>query len=443
MVALPRNVTLWSYRRIPYEFEAGFPYQDDVREAMDKWQGAAGVTFVPRRNEANYVILRQPPPGSGSGTAIGMQEGAQIVFINAGYKALHELGHTLGLVHEQSRSDRNQKIDMIWEDIVGGEDNTDFRLERSSQNLTDYDLASVMHYPAPATGWGGISPDGWTMRWKDDRSKPLGAGHYQGWSDLSALDQNPYGLRAKYDMVLVPMGPEIAHGFWKFPYAVQFPFSIGGRQFFYGQNMDERNWFIQELLPDGAMGPETDHGTWKFAYAVQFAFKIDGRVFFYGQNVNERNWFIQELQAGGKIGAQTDNGTWDFAYGVQFPFEIGRRVFFYGQNTNEMNWFIQELLVGGKMGVQTDNGTWNSAYRVQFSYSISGKQYFYGQNLENNYWFIQRLLEGGKMGDELQGGFWAYPYGAQFPFSVEGQQYFYGQKITSGYNWFIQRLVNV
>lgn len=50
------------------------------------------------------------------------------------------------------------------------------------------------------------------------------------------------------------MGVETANGSWSNAYLVQLPFSIGGRQFFYGQNQATRYWFIQELLPGGKMG---------------------------------------------------------------------------------------------------------------------------------------------------------------------------------------------
>ena len=489
MASIPQNVTLWPYRRIPYTFEPGFPFKKDVRRAMDKWQNAAGVSFVERVNEPNYLMISRPQKG-GSSSAVGMKGGRQDVIIGNDYIGLHELGHALGLIHEQSRCDRDDYIELLWCNIEKGEENINFKIHTKSHNLTEYDRKSVMHYPAPATGWQG-RPSGsnvWTMLWKKNNKTKLGP---DNWSDLSRLDKNPKGLRAAYNKIPVPMGPETDHGYWKNPYATQFPFTVNGKQFFYGQNQNTNYWFIQELLSDGKMGPETDHGKWRFAYGTQFSFTIGNRVFFYGQNMKEKNWFIQELLPDGKMGTETDHGEWRFAYGAQFPFTIGNRVFFYGQNMKEKNWFIQELLPdgkmgpetdhgkwkfaykvqfpfviddsvffygqnmkeknwfiqellpGGKMGTETDHGKWGHAYAVQFHYKINHNLYFYGQNIDTNYWFIQRLHDNGTMGDEIQGGFWKYPYGVQFPFKLGQNQYFYGQKISSGYNWFIQQLMDV
>ena len=58
----------------------------------------------------------------------GPQLGVQLVSLGAGCVqhgvVLHELLHTLGLWHEQSRLDRDQYVRILWENIrAGKEDN--------------------------------------------------------------------------------------------------------------------------------------------------------------------------------------------------------------------------------------------------------------------------------------------------------------------------------
>lgn len=64
------------------------------------------------------------------------------------------------------------------------------------------------------------------------------------------------------------MGAQTANGSWARSYPAQFTFSIGGKEFLYGQCQSDQYWFIQELLPGGKMGSVTDSGTWDYSYAV-------------------------------------------------------------------------------------------------------------------------------------------------------------------------------
>lgn len=64
--------------------------------------------------------------------------------------ALHEFGHAIGLYHEHNREDRDQYIDIIWENI-DSEHKDQFK--KYSSGLVDnfglpYNLHSVMHFSA-------------------------------------------------------------------------------------------------------------------------------------------------------------------------------------------------------------------------------------------------------------------------------------------------------
>jgi hypothetical protein len=66
---------------------------------------------------------------------------------------VHELGHTIGFYHEQSRVDRDQHVyidfDQISDELIGQY----FKMSDSEPGYygVPYDLYSIMHYPSFGT----------------------------------------------------------------------------------------------------------------------------------------------------------------------------------------------------------------------------------------------------------------------------------------------------
>ena len=62
---------------------------------------------------------------------------------------IHEFIHAIGFGHEMNRPDRNKYVKIEWKNIIGGKNNTEFRLRNGWETYnTPYDWKSVMHYPA-------------------------------------------------------------------------------------------------------------------------------------------------------------------------------------------------------------------------------------------------------------------------------------------------------
>ncbi|KAJ3538080.1 hypothetical protein NM208_g6065 [Fusarium decemcellulare] len=443
MVAFAENVQLWKNRVIPYEIESKFDYSGVVREAMNKWEAACGVTFVRRTNEhVNYVIVKASYGNRRRGpliSDIGMKGGAQDCYVYGPEDALHQLGHTLGMINEQCRSNRDEHVTVQWQNLLDGKSNPQFLIQ-ASQNETEYDKESVMHYPSPSTGqnWQGVPPTQQvrTMLATIDPDKKLGP---LSLTELSNSDKN--GTRAAYDKVPAPIGPVTQTDSWKNGYAAMFAFSIDDRSYIYGQNLIKREYFTQEILPGGKMGSQIEWGTWFRAWKIQFSYNIDNRTFWYGHDQSTMKWFIQELLAGGKLGKETQTDVWDMAYDVQVPFAIGKKQFMFSHNEAKNYWFIQELLPGGKMGGRIDSGYWNNPYSPQFVYSIGGSQYVYGQNMKTKDWFAQQILPDGKMSQEPRKGRWNYSYNIQFAYSIGTKQYLFAHDPSDfSRQYFIRRI---
>ena len=58
---------------------------------------------------------------------------------------MHEIGHTIGFWHEQSRSDRDSYVEIVWRNIAEEDDN--FKVIENTHNYdVPYDYYSLMHY---------------------------------------------------------------------------------------------------------------------------------------------------------------------------------------------------------------------------------------------------------------------------------------------------------
>lgn len=129
--------------------------RDHVRAAMREWEQVAGVVFVPRTTQNNYIRFIN---SSGNWSYIGMIGGEQYIGIynwNARFVIAHEIAHALGFWHEQSRPDRDTYVEIRWENIISGTENN-FAIRASAQTDTPYDFESIMHYFRTAFSRNGL-----------------------------------------------------------------------------------------------------------------------------------------------------------------------------------------------------------------------------------------------------------------------------------------------
>jgi len=140
----------WPGRTIPYEVDASLPVPQRVDGAIQHWETNTPIRFVKRTTENDYVSFE---PGDGCSSQVGMQLGRQVITLGAECtqgNVIHEIGHTVGLWHEQSREDRDHYIEIDFTNI-----DPDF-IHNFDQHITDgddigsYDYGSIMHYPSNA-----------------------------------------------------------------------------------------------------------------------------------------------------------------------------------------------------------------------------------------------------------------------------------------------------
>ncbi|VDK88963.1 unnamed protein product [Litomosoides sigmodontis] len=143
---------LWPSSRIPYSMSSQYsPYSRSViAAAMEEYAQRTCVRWVPRSVEDyDYIYIT---PDRGCYSMVGKTGGKQTVSLGTGCIQkgiiMHELMHAVGFFHEQSRSDRDDHITVLWGNIQPGMLG---QFEKYDHGMidslgADYDYNSIMHY---------------------------------------------------------------------------------------------------------------------------------------------------------------------------------------------------------------------------------------------------------------------------------------------------------
>lgn len=144
---------LWTNATVVYQLDATLTakQRDDLRQAMEFWEKNSPVKFRLRTTETVFTrAVRLVPDQGACFSSLGMPatgEGFLRLADSCSVGTLiHELGHTLGMRHEQTRRDRDQFINLVIANMQAEYYSTYAPGLLDSTETSAYDFGSNMHY---------------------------------------------------------------------------------------------------------------------------------------------------------------------------------------------------------------------------------------------------------------------------------------------------------
>ena len=152
----------WPSGYVPYAISSSFSANErqTILNAIAHVQNTtAGTQFVQRTSQGDYISF--VPHGSLCNSPVGRRGGAQTINLAAGCSTslgtvAHEILHSLGVWHEQSRCDRDNFVTINLANVQPGFEHNFDRKCSGNADILGYSEGSVMHYDPWAFSRNGL-----------------------------------------------------------------------------------------------------------------------------------------------------------------------------------------------------------------------------------------------------------------------------------------------
>ncbi len=149
------NGNRWSGGIIPFVINANVSAagRTNILSAIAHWEQKTPINFVARTTQGDFVEFVRGTSAGACSSFVGRQGGRQEIRLTPSGDCsrgtlIHEIGHAVGLYHEQSRIDRETYVDIQDQNIESGREHNFAPQIFGATILGAYDYGSIMHYGA-------------------------------------------------------------------------------------------------------------------------------------------------------------------------------------------------------------------------------------------------------------------------------------------------------
>lgn len=148
----------WSCGKVFYSINPSLEFKStQIKSAIKNFEEKTSLKFVEWTGEQNHVEFVSSEGAGGIASNCGMIGGHQLIWLSDAAPTssiIHEIGHTVGLVHEHSRDDRDKYVRILEENIIPGEEHN-FKKFFNQYSTDNFDFNSIMLYPSDAFSRNG------------------------------------------------------------------------------------------------------------------------------------------------------------------------------------------------------------------------------------------------------------------------------------------------
>jgi len=401
--------------------------------AMAHWRGNADVRFVERTTQDAFVTLKPdsvPLDGVSHSTSIGMGGGEQFVSLDPivhsdsrTRSSRHELGHALGMYHEQQRRDRSKFIS-INQAQIKFERVSDFAMVSAGDGLPvgDYDIDSIMHYSASTNA----SVDGKTpIITKADGTPLPGRKNNVTPGDIASAAELNHGNAHIYQLSNDgQLEKTIQQSGFSAGWTTVSPYTLDVREFLLllkrGGGSGSLRAFNMNL--DGTSGARVANKTVTSGWTSVATYGVLGSTFALMYKSGSGQVKVRRIDFGGNVAPSSTSpgGLLEPGWTSVSHYAVGLNNFLIFVNADTGDMQVNRVNADGMPGERIQARTWSTGWTTIRPFSTGSGNFLFKLKAGNGRMHVERIRDDGKIGGIVSDHRFASRLKVGIPYSVAG-----------------------